>query len=91
MRAAFIRFDANQSGTIDAVSAPCHSHRPLHVRGWVPLGPNPSPIPSPIPSPYPDQVTGKTMAENLAELPGLSAGQDVIGTFDKPVRSPSLP
>lgn len=24
-------------------------------------------------------VTGKTMAENLAELPGLTPGQDVIG------------
>jgi len=31
-------------------------------------------------------VTGKTMAENLAELPGLAPGQDVIGTFDKPVK-----
>ena len=27
-------------------------------------------------------VTGKTMAENLAELPGLSLGQEVIGTFE---------
>ena len=32
-------------------------------------------------------VTGKTMAENLADLPGLQAGQQVIGTFDKPVKS----
>ena len=31
-------------------------------------------------------VTGKTMAENLATLPGLKPGQDVIGTFDKPVK-----
>jgi dihydroxy-acid dehydratase len=31
-------------------------------------------------------VTGKTMAENLAELPGLAAGQKVIGTFEKPVK-----
>ena len=31
-------------------------------------------------------VTGKTMAENLAELPGLTPGQQVIGTFDKPVK-----
>ena len=31
-------------------------------------------------------VTGKTIAENLADLPGLQPGQDVIGTFDKPVK-----
>lgn len=31
-------------------------------------------------------VTGKTLAENLADLPGLTPGQDVIGTFDKPVK-----
>ena len=31
-------------------------------------------------------VTGKTMAENLAELPALTAGQDVIGTFQNPVK-----
>jgi dihydroxy-acid dehydratase len=31
-------------------------------------------------------VTGKTMAENLADLPGLAPGQDVIGTFEKPVK-----
>jgi len=32
-------------------------------------------------------ITGKTMAENLAELPGLEAGQDVIGTFANPVKA----
>merc|ERR1719387_3441625 len=32
-------------------------------------------------------VTGKTMAENLAELPGLTPGQDVIGTFAKPIKA----
>jgi len=32
-------------------------------------------------------VTGKTMAENLASLPGLTPGQDVIGTFEKPVKA----
>jgi len=32
-------------------------------------------------------VTGKTMAENLAELPGLSSGQEVIGTFEAPVKA----
>jgi len=32
-------------------------------------------------------VTGKTMAENLAELPGLSLGQEVIGTFEAPVKA----
>ena len=31
-------------------------------------------------------VTGKTIAENLAELPPLQPGQDVIGTFEKPVK-----
>jgi dihydroxy-acid dehydratase len=31
-------------------------------------------------------VTGKTMAENLAPLSPLKAGQDVIGTFEKPVK-----
>jgi len=31
-------------------------------------------------------VTGKTVAENLADLPGLTAGQDVIYPFDKPVK-----
>jgi dihydroxy-acid dehydratase len=32
-------------------------------------------------------VTGKTMAENLAPLPGLAKGQMVIGTFEKPVKA----
>jgi len=31
-------------------------------------------------------VTGKTMAENLESLPGLTPGQGVIGTFEKPVK-----
>ena len=31
-------------------------------------------------------VTGKTMAENLAALPALHAGQQVVGTFQKPVK-----
>jgi dihydroxy-acid dehydratase len=31
-------------------------------------------------------VTGKTMAENLAECAPLTPGQDVIGTFEKPVK-----
>ena len=31
-------------------------------------------------------VTGKTMAENLADLPGLTPGQDVIGTFANPIK-----
>jgi len=31
-------------------------------------------------------VTGKTIAENIAALPGLTPGQDVIGTFEKPVK-----
>ena len=31
-------------------------------------------------------VTGKTMAENLAALPDLTPGQDVIGTFQNPVK-----
>ncbi|MEO1513874.1 MAG: dihydroxy-acid dehydratase [Bacteroidota bacterium] len=31
-------------------------------------------------------VTGKTIAENLAELPGLQEGQDVILPFEKPVK-----
>lgn len=30
-------------------------------------------------------VTGKTIAENLAELPGLSPGQDVVHPVDKPL------
>jgi dihydroxy-acid dehydratase len=32
-------------------------------------------------------VTGKTIAENLAELPGLSAGQDVIVPAETPIKS----
>ena len=31
-------------------------------------------------------VTGKTIAENLADLPGLSDGQDVILPLDKPIK-----
>jgi dihydroxy-acid dehydratase len=31
-------------------------------------------------------VTGKTLAENLAELPGLSDGQDIILPLDKPIK-----
>merc|ERR1719498_1638504 len=31
-------------------------------------------------------VTGKTIAENIAELPDLTADQDVIGTFEKPIK-----
>ena len=31
-------------------------------------------------------VTGKTMAENLADLAPLTPGQQVIGTFEKPVK-----
>ena len=32
-------------------------------------------------------VTGRTMAETLAELPGLSAGQDVVRSLAKPVKA----
>lgn len=32
------------------------------------------------------QVTGKTMAENLAQLPGLSPGQRIISGFDAPIK-----
>ena len=32
-------------------------------------------------------VTGRTMAENLAELPGLTEGQQVIVPFDKPLKA----
>jgi dihydroxy-acid dehydratase len=32
-------------------------------------------------------VTGKTIKENLADLPGLSAGQDIIAPLDKPIKS----
>jgi dihydroxy-acid dehydratase len=31
-------------------------------------------------------VTGRTMAENLADLPGLKAGQEVIYTLEKPIK-----
>jgi len=31
-------------------------------------------------------VTGKTLAENLDELPGLKAGQDIIRDLDKPIK-----
>jgi len=32
-------------------------------------------------------VTGQTLAQNLAELPPLTPGQDVIGTFEKPIKA----
>ena len=32
-------------------------------------------------------VTGKSLAENLASLPGLKAGQDVIHSVEKPIKS----
>jgi dihydroxy-acid dehydratase len=32
-------------------------------------------------------VTGKTLAENLAALPGFQAGQDVIHSLEKPIKS----
>ncbi|MAT71262.1 MAG: dihydroxy-acid dehydratase [Planctomycetaceae bacterium] len=32
-------------------------------------------------------VTGKTVAENLAELPGLAEGQDVVRPIDKPLKA----
>ncbi len=31
-------------------------------------------------------VTGKTVAENLAELPGLQPGQDVVHTLENPIK-----
>ncbi|MCZ6806075.1 MAG: dihydroxy-acid dehydratase, partial [Deltaproteobacteria bacterium] len=31
-------------------------------------------------------VTGKTLAENLVELPGLSEGQDVIHSWEEPIK-----
>ena len=31
-------------------------------------------------------VTGKTIAENLADLPGLQEGQDIITPLDKPIK-----
>ena len=30
--------------------------------------------------------TGKTLAENLADLPGLAEGQDIVRTLDKPIK-----
>ena len=32
-------------------------------------------------------VTGKTLAENVADLPGLSEGQDIIQPLDKPIKA----
>ncbi len=32
-------------------------------------------------------VTGKTLAENLATLPSLPAGQDLVQRFDKPIKA----
>lgn len=32
-------------------------------------------------------VTGKTLAENVAELPGLKAGQEVVRPVDKPIKA----
>jgi dihydroxy-acid dehydratase len=32
-------------------------------------------------------VTGKTLAENLANLPSLPAGQDLVQPFDKPIKA----
>ena len=34
-------------------------------------------------------VTGKTLAENLEELPELSEGQDLLHTLDKPIKATS--
>jgi dihydroxy-acid dehydratase len=31
-------------------------------------------------------VTGKTISENLADLPGLSGGQDIIASLDNPIK-----
>lgn len=31
-------------------------------------------------------VTGKTLAENLKEVPSLNAGQDIVRTLDKPIK-----
>jgi len=31
-------------------------------------------------------VTGKTVAENLADIPGLSSGQKVVHSFDNPIK-----
>ena len=32
-------------------------------------------------------VTGRTIAENLADIPGLTAGQDIIHPLDKPIKA----
>jgi dihydroxy-acid dehydratase len=32
-------------------------------------------------------VTGRTLAQNVAELPGLAAGQDVVHPLEKPIKS----
>jgi len=44
----------------------------------------------PHPQPHPDHIkqiiTGKTMAENLASVPELRAGQDVILPLDQPIK-----
>ncbi len=32
-------------------------------------------------------VTGKTLGENVADLPGLAAGQEVVRPFDKPIKA----
>ena len=32
-------------------------------------------------------VTGKTLAENLADLPGLAAGQEIIRPVDRPIKA----
>ncbi|MDG2388618.1 MAG: dihydroxy-acid dehydratase [Planctomycetaceae bacterium] len=32
-------------------------------------------------------VTGKTLAENVADLPGLTEGQDIIYTVEKPIKA----
>ena len=34
-------------------------------------------------------VTGKTMAENLAEIPGLKLGQEIVQPLDKPIKKDS--
>ncbi|HEX5442849.1 MAG TPA: dihydroxy-acid dehydratase [Pirellulales bacterium] len=31
-------------------------------------------------------VTGRTLAENLADLPGLAAGQEIVHTLEKPIK-----
>jgi hypothetical protein len=56
----------------------------------------PLPLPSVSTNPHPcaslcvclcvHTVTGKTMAENLASCPDLSAGQDVVLPLDKPIK-----